>query len=97
MPLFADILQCVTNSQKTGEGLDYITKFMSACSGCQVDFICVHWYNDNPSLSTVVTDFKNHVTASIKQFGKAVWVNEFRASGLTAANEQSFMKRTCNC
>lgn len=91
----------MTNSNVTGQGLNYITQFLSACSGCEVDFVCIHWYNDNPSLTTVVADFKNQVSSAVKMFGKPVWVNEFRASGLSATNEQSFLKRvwsrSCRC
>lgn len=34
----------VSNSGNPGEGLDWLREFMDQCDGCNVDFICVHWY-----------------------------------------------------
>jgi hypothetical protein len=32
----------VTNGGQ-GMGLEWLSKFLNACNGCNVDFICIHW------------------------------------------------------
>ncbi|KAF2835697.1 glycoside hydrolase family 128 protein, partial [Patellaria atrata CBS 101060] len=54
-------------------GLDYLDRFLSACSGCTVDFVNVHWYNSVNN----VQYFKDHVTKAHTMSGKPVWVTEF--------------------
>lgn len=26
-----------------GMGLDWLSQFMKECTGCNIDFICIHW------------------------------------------------------
>jgi hypothetical protein len=33
----------VTNGAN-GMGLDWLREFMKQCDGCNIDFICIHWY-----------------------------------------------------
>jgi hypothetical protein len=33
----------VTNGAN-GMGLDWLKAFMEQCDGCDIDFICIHWY-----------------------------------------------------
>ena len=58
-------------------GLNWLNNFLNACSGCQVDFVAIHWYDS----ATNVEYFKNHVTEAHTRTGKPVWLTEFGASG----------------
>lgn len=61
----------VTNSQNAGEGLNYLSSFVSGCTGCDLDFAVVHWYAES------LDDFKNHVTQAHQMTGLPVNVAEF--------------------
>jgi hypothetical protein len=37
----------VTNGAN-GMGLDWLREFMKQCDGCDIDFICIHWYVSHP-------------------------------------------------
>ncbi|KAF2402388.1 hypothetical protein EJ06DRAFT_462760, partial [Trichodelitschia bisporula] len=62
-------------------GLDYLGKFLMACSDCQIDFVQIHWYND----ASLVDDFKNHIQQAYKLSNKPIWLTEFGATGSDAA------------
>jgi hypothetical protein len=80
------------NSAKT-MGLDWMKTFLGACSGCQLDFIDIHWYQTPsavPTLDGAVQDFKDHVTqAAALAPGKPIWVTEFAYLG---GDEAAFIK-----
>lgn len=81
----------VTNSEESGEGLEWLESFLEECNGaCDIDFVVIHWYADY----TATDNFKTHVTDTIDlaaNYGiSKVWITEFQASG-TDAQQQEFM------
>ncbi|RYZ01865.1 MAG: hypothetical protein EOO73_34130 [Myxococcales bacterium] len=66
---------CGDNQTKTGpchdtSPVDYLKDFFAACSGCQVDYVAVHWYNcDGASLNSYLDLFR--------QFERPLWLTEF--------------------
>jgi hypothetical protein len=72
----------VTNGGGT-MGLTYMSNFLGACKskGCQIDFVCIHWYNGGTA-----DDFKSYVQQAYTESGNLpVWITEFQAPGDTAA------------
>ncbi|TQS36349.1 hypothetical protein Golomagni_03203 [Golovinomyces magnicellulatus] len=68
-------------------GLTYLKNFITACTGCTIDFIAIHWYNGGSA-----DDFKNYVTkAHIAGGGRPVWITEFEGPG-DAQQQQKFLK-----
>lgn len=62
-------------------GLTYLSNFISACPGCTIDFINIHWYES----ATNFAYFKSHIEDAYKAGGgRPVWITEFAASGSTA-------------
>jgi hypothetical protein len=70
----------------------YLKDFLTACAGCEVDHIAVHWYNcDLPSLRAYIES--NASLAGWLQFGKPIWLTEFSCDGTaTAAQQETFMR-----
>ena len=70
----------------------YLTDFLNACTGCEVDHIAAHWYNcDLPSLRAYIES--NSSLAGWVQFGKPIWLTEFSCDGnATAAQQEAFMR-----
>jgi hypothetical protein len=70
----------------------YLTDFLDACAGCEVDHIAVHWYNcDLPSLRAYIES--NSSLAGWVQFGKPIWLTEFSCDGsATEAQQEAFMR-----
>lgn len=67
-------------------GLAYLKNFITACSGCTIDFVAIHWYNGGNA-----DDFKNYVAkAHAVGGGRPVWITEFEASG-DAGQQQAFL------
>ncbi|KAI9742415.1 MAG: hypothetical protein M1818_003949 [Claussenomyces sp. TS43310] len=59
-------------------GLDYLSSFISACNGCSIDAVAIHWYDS----ATNIDYFKSHVAdAYAAGDNRPVWVTEFGASG----------------
>jgi len=58
-------------------GLDYLSNFLKQCSGCQVDFVTIHWYDSASNIDY----FKSHVEQANTISGKPVWLTEFGATG----------------
>ncbi|KAG8925891.1 hypothetical protein FRC00_003517 [Tulasnella sp. 408] len=59
----------VTTSPK---GLDWLSDFLNQCNGCDVDFICVHYYGMDPD------DFIKTIQNVHSRFGgKKIWVTEW--------------------
>ena len=67
-------------------GLSWLSSFMSACSGCQIDFVAIHWY------SNYAPDFIAHVQAAYQQTGKPIWVTEFALTDSTDAQVEAFIE-----
>jgi hypothetical protein len=79
----------VTNGIGTLIGLDYLKTFIKNCTGCQIDFVPIHWYGD----ASQITDFENYVTAAYAAGGnRPLWVTEFGTTSGTAAATQTFLR-----
>ena len=70
----------------------YITDFFAACTGCEVDYVAVHWYNcDLPSLKDYLEPGGS--LAGWEQFGKPIWLTEFSCdSSASAAQQEAYMR-----
>ncbi len=80
----------VTNGIGTGIGLDWLREFLSACTGCTVDFVPVHWYGDAGGF----TDFQAFVGKAISVAGgRPVWVTEFGTTSGSAADTLAFLQK----
>jgi hypothetical protein len=69
---------------------DWLSKFFAACTGCQVDYVAMHWYACTKSaLTSTVAKYE-------QQFGKPLWVTEFScldtSSDVTDTYELSYMQ-----
>jgi len=70
----------------------YLTDFFAACTGCEVDYVAVHWYNcDLPSLKDYLEPGGN--LAGFEQFGKPIWLTEFSCDGSASASDQEAYMR----
>jgi len=65
----------------------YLKNFLADCTGCEVDYIAVHWYNcDLPTLRGYIdgdSKFPGFV-----QFGKPIWLTEFSCDSTHSVAEQ---------
>jgi hypothetical protein len=70
----------------------YLRDFFAACSGCQVDYVAVHWYNcDLPSLRDYLEPGGN--LEGFEQFGKPIWLTEFSCDGgASVAEQEAYMR-----
>jgi hypothetical protein len=70
----------------------WLEDFFNACSGCEVDYIAVHWYNcDLPSLQGYLEGSSNF--AGFAQFNKPIWLTEFACDNSNdVAAQQAYMK-----
>jgi len=70
----------------------YLKDFFAACTGCQVDYVAVHWYNcDLPSLKDYLEPGGN--LEGFEQFGKPIWLTEFSCDGsASVAQQETFMR-----
>ncbi|KAI8937966.1 hypothetical protein NX059_005647 [Plenodomus lindquistii] len=73
----------VTNSADTpSSGLGWLRSFMEQCTGCDIDFINIHWYDSSPN----VAYFKQHIQATRKiAQGRPIWITEFKPTGSDSA------------
>ena len=55
----------VTNDNNNGKGLVWMKKFIDGCTGCKIDFVAVHWYDQ--WWNTVY--FKNHIEQAHRDSG----------------------------
>ncbi|KAA6413431.1 MAG: hypothetical protein FRX48_03177 [Lasallia pustulata] len=65
------------------QGLGWLAQFVEECSGCQIDFLVIHWYcGSGDAVDSAIADFQGHVGQAITQAnGKPVWITEFRYIG----------------
>lgn len=72
-------------------GLTYLRDFMGNCTGCTVDFINIHWYNNVYAFSYL----QYYVQQAYKMFGLPIWITEFGidGSGGTDAQYQAFLQQ----
>lgn len=80
----------VGTNPATGQpfGLDWLKPFLSQCSGCQIDFVPIHWYGcgNGCAVDDDVASFKAQVTQAIEVAnGRPVWVTEFQSLANGAA------------
>ena len=70
----------------------YLTDFFAACTGCEVDYIAVHWYNcDLPSLKDYLESGAN--LPGFEQFGKPIWLTELSCDGsASVADQEAYMR-----
>jgi hypothetical protein len=69
-------------------GLTYLQNFMTACSGCQIDFIPIHYYAPPNA-----TDFQVHVQNAYTTGGnRPVWVTEFGTTGASDAQTEAWLQ-----
>jgi len=70
----------------------WLKDFFAACTGCEVDYVAVHWYNcDLPSLQGYI-DGSSSLEGFV-QFGKPIWLTEFACPGSsTVAEQQTYMQ-----
>jgi hypothetical protein len=68
-------------------GLTWLANFVSSCSTCTIDFVCIHWYNGGTA-----ADFQAYITKAYAAGGnRPLWITEFEASG-TDAEKQTFLE-----
>lgn len=78
----------VTNGAD-GMGLDWLDAFFTACDGCTINFVPIHWYATADSTAY----FQEHVAnASTVAGGKPVWVTEFGATDASDADVSTFLE-----
>lgn len=68
------VAPAVSNSGAAGQGIDWLTQFMAACSDCTIDAVNAHWYD---STSNDLSLFQSQIDAMGSQFGLPVFVGEF--------------------
>jgi len=71
---------------------DYLRDFFDACTGCQVDYVAVHWYNcDLPSLKDYLEPGGS--LEGFEQFERPIWLTEFSCDGkASAADQEKYMR-----
>lgn len=62
-------------------GLTWLKGFLSACSGCTIDVVPIHWYDS----ATNIAYFKQYISDAYAAGGnRPLWITEFGASGSDA-------------
>ena len=59
----------------SNDGYEWLSQFLQACSGCHIDFIPIHWYNDH-SIEFDLEDWVNKICDLGD--GRPVWITEVR-------------------
>ncbi|EPE08790.1 glycoside hydrolase [Ophiostoma piceae UAMH 11346] len=78
----------ITNSGNAGEGISWLTSFISACDGqCAIDFCPLHWYN-----APDAEEFLEHVSNVHAACGKPVWITEFAPISGSDSDIASFLE-----
>jgi len=79
----------VTNSIQPGQGLEWLSSFLGACTDCHIDVLSLHWYG-----GANATDFKQHVT-DVYNLGKQqknLWITEFAVQDASDEEQADFLK-----
>lgn len=68
----------------------WLDDFFTACKGCRVDYIALHWYGGGNSMAGYIED--------ARKYGKPIWVTEFAdwESGITAEDQKNYLAGTVN-
>jgi hypothetical protein len=68
-------------------GLTWLGNFLTACTGCQVDFVCIHWYNGGDAAA-----FMAYIDQAYTAGGnRPLWITEFQGEG-DAAAQNAFLE-----
>lgn len=73
----------MSNSQRSGEGLEWLEEFLRLCGNCTIDAVNQHWYGNDD-----IDEFKLQIGGTIERAQKPVWVTEFASSG---ANDKAVL------
>jgi hypothetical protein len=74
----------------------YLKDFFADCSGCEVDYVAVHWYNcDLPSLQGYLEGNEDSGSGlqGFTQFGKPIWLTEFACDTTHSVDDQTAYMR----
>jgi len=68
----------------------WLDDFFTACVGCRVDYIALHWYGGGNSMTGYIDD--------ARKYGKPIWVTEFANwdNGVTVQSQKSYLAGTTN-
>lgn len=68
----------------------WLDDFFTACVGCRVDYIALHWYGGGNSITGYIED--------ARKYGKPIWVTEYAnwESGVTAQGQKNYLAGTTN-
>ena len=65
------------------QGLEFLSQFLSQCSGCKIGFVDIHWYGAD------FNNFKQHVSdTQAVAGGLPIWIGEFQCN---AGDEAAFL------
>jgi len=67
-------------------GLGWLDSFFADCTGCQIDFIPLHWYANDTA-----ANFEAYLTEAHTRYNKPIWVTEFQLQD-SDANQIAFLK-----
>ncbi|KAF8582541.1 glycoside hydrolase family 128 protein [Ramaria rubella] len=95
----------VTNADT---GRTWLEQFFAACTGCEVDFIPLHWYGDDVSLwiyhpphcgqsseaCRQIGTFYDYIYSMNGEFALPIWVTEFASTSTDDAAVEDFMNQT---
>ena len=81
----------VSSSANKGQGLDYLSQFVSQCPEAVFHDINIHWYGPPEAGFDA---FKAHYQQASSQFGgKRIWVTEFGLTDATPQQSADFLKQ----
>jgi hypothetical protein len=68
----------------------WLKDFFAACTGCEVDYVAIHWYNcDLASLKTYIEGDNKGTFEGFTQFGKPLWLTEFSCDSTHSVADQT--------
>jgi hypothetical protein len=68
----------------------WLKDFFAACTGCEVDYVAIHWYNcDLGSLKTYIEGDNKGTFEGFTQFGKPLWLTEFSCDSSHSVGDQT--------
>jgi hypothetical protein len=75
-------------TRRTADPYTWLKDFFTACSGCRIDYVAVHWYNcDLPSLQAYIEGNDAGLEGFV-QFGKPIWLTEFSCGPSSTVDQQ---------
>ncbi|KAK4048630.1 hypothetical protein OIV83_004600 [Microbotryomycetes sp. JL201] len=84
------ISPAVTNGVGSPEnpmGIEWLKQFFAACTGCRIDAVALHWYDQ----ATNIAYFFKHLEEAHKALGKPLWVTEYMGLG-SPEQQAEFLK-----